>query len=247
MNVQSARHCFVRGFLAGLLGVGSAFIFFPRQGELAAACFTAIGLVTTLQALLENNRRLIWDEKASAWNSNELLARQMLLLFLGIVLATLVAQLVLAPTHGMQEYASVQRYLPVFVNILSHNLTVLGAAFLIALIYREVGFALIMAWNGLHWSAALVQHVTGLKASLGFYGAALGLLVILPHLVSELCSYVLVGLSGSFLNRGIAKYSLASDHFMRVARASVVLAVIAVLLLLAAAFLESKLPPLVFN
>ena len=105
---------------------------------------------------------------------------------------------------------------------------------------------LVLAWNASTWGA--VFSYLSLLASedpeislLPYMGKTF--FCILPHLVVEAITYVLIAMSGVFLSRAVTKYKILSDEFSQVGEAVLNILVMGAVLLIAASFLEGIWAP----
>ena len=123
------------------------------------------------------------------------------------------------------------RPFPGALPVLGHNLAVLAAVVVLSLVYRIYGALLALTWNAAVWGVVLVYLGFRVTAPSEALAVALG---VLPHLGLEAFAYVVGGLAGARVGRGLTmqvKFHVPLRAF-GLAAASLALA----------AVLESQLP-----
>ena len=239
-TAKSIAFAFSSTLLASLL----AQRYFAAHETMATCALLALGLASFSQEILEYNRRAIWGQELSPALANRKLALEFAGIFVGIFSAR-VFWLNLHPlANTLLPDNSFQNSLP---TLLLHNLQVLGVGIVLALLYQASGLILILGWNALGWATSIVAAVSATSNLLGLWHGALLALGLLPHLVLEVISYVLGGMSGVFLSKAFLKYPLRSAEFRRVAIACASLFGLAILALTASALLEVTLGQSVFQ
>ncbi len=239
-----------------LVSLYAASLLFPGDAGLVAVFLVSLWLVPGYDHFLEENRRAIWDEKASPTRANLRLAARVLLLFAGVFIAYGVVALLL-PAGRVPEFlgAQLQRFSGThstlqklhfgsFESLARRNLSVAAIFFLLSIFYRSGGSVLAIAWNASVWSSCLAWMS---RLSSDEAGPAVVYVKVLaavsPHMVGEVAGYVLASMAGIFLSRGLVKYPLGSDRFQRVGAAVLGIAVAAAGLVALSAWLEATLAP----
>ena len=210
--------------------------------------FTLCGLAGILHPVFQRNAKEIWNGKLSAWRANYHLLRDLSCLFIGVMAGYALALAVSGPGAYQHVFPDAGRQVDLrrlglgnldwgaSGEILWHNLRVLATFFLVGLIFRYVGVLFIVIFNGAHWGTAVAALIV--NQQLG-WPASLGLLAItMPHLILEVLAYVLAGMSGIFVMRGVSKYHLTSRHFSAIATAALELSAVGIAFLLVAAATE---------
>lgn len=82
---------------------------------------------------------------------------------------------------------------------------------------------MILAWNGLHWGRSFSNYFEHFSTNLSLPTGFLIVLLLLPHLILEAVAYILAGLSGTFVSRGVTKYSVSSRELRQVTSAALML------------------------
>jgi len=254
---EKDRVIFIESLLATAVGIGSGLLLFPAQASLVALFLVAWTQGRTVGLLMDRNRQDIWILKKSSAVANGRLAQSLLVLFLGVFITYgLVVQL--APTESLKSWFGPQ--LGHFVSgdmrkisfgdtldLLSHNWIVFFGGFLFALIYRDGGMLLVLAWNASRWGVIFsylsrTHETESIGANLGYLSKTMA--CVLPHLILEAMAYILVAMAGVFLSKALSKYALSSPQFAQVGRAVLQIAAIAAACLILAATVEARLAPL---
>ena len=240
----------LRGVLWSAVGFVAAHVFFPGEAPVVAVTLMALGQADYVEALLDRNRAEIYGGQMPARRANLRMARELCGLFLGIF-AAYVAAVFLVPSERMGpvfgsllgEFGGVRLRevdFGEFGVLMQRNLAVLLAGFLVSTLYRHGGILLILAWNAARWGVVL-GAVGRLELSAGGAGAALPVLLVLPHLLFEALAYVLAAMAGAFLGRGALRHKLTSPVFQQVGVAVLVLLLLSGLALIVASAFESNL------
>lgn len=246
----------LRSLLASALGIAFGLLVFPAEAGLVGVFLVALAQAGLVEALLARNRDDIWQGRESPGRANWRLARSLLVVFLGILLAWTAATL-LVPLAALEVHFSRQigdfgghslaavRFAG-FAALLGHNALVAAVGFLCALVYRHGGMLLVLAWNASVWGVvfpyiARTAPDAGAGGALGY--TLLAHLCILPHLLLEASAYVAAAMAGVFLSKAAQKYRPDSADFRQVLGAVARIAAAALLLLVAAAAAESLLAP----
>jgi hypothetical protein len=215
-------------------------------------------LSARLLQLLEENRERIWDKGFKSWKTNILTAGSIFAIFLGTILAYIVAAIWLdndeivrsfrfaLKAAGLGTDTILTRRFSGFVPILSHNCLVLLSIVCISFIYRAYGALLAIVWNACVWGLVLTFLVQrGLSvtegSSAGFI--AIASTALFPHLALEAAAYVVGAMASIFLSKGLLKYPLRDERFRIVGLACLRLFTAALVLLVFAAAFETQLAP----
>lgn len=221
--------------------------------------FSAAGLVHRLDALLEENRSAVWE--GGKRGANLRTAASLLALFAGVFSVYLLVASI-PGGHLEQALRFAERWAAIrgdtilsrrfgsFGGLLAHNLGVLGAFFLLSLVYRSLGALLALSWNAALWVVSLsllmqrAQEAVAMPRAL-FFAAAWG--AVLPHLILEASSYVAASLASIYASRALLLYPPADARFRAVVGAVARILLASLALLVAAALVESVLPRFVLS
>jgi hypothetical protein len=225
------------------------------EGGLISIFLVAAPLTDRLVVLLEENRSGIYVLGRGSRRANQRAAGGLLCLFLGIAIgyAAVTAWLGDRGTRRLFEFAVAAadlrgedllgRSFGAPLAVLANNLRVALVVLCLGFVYRAYGGMLALAWNACVWSSVLT--VLLLRVESGSLGSRVLLAVaVLPHLVLEAGSYVLVALAAIFASKALATYDARDARMWSATRASLVLVALAVVGLIAAAAYESRLLPL---
>ena len=178
-------------------------------------------LTIRFQALLQENKDLIFVELVESKKANGLTALSILMVFLGICFAylattTTFTQAELEAFFGFifdttqsRTGTLTEREFSHFVPILIHNGVVMGTIAALCLLYRSYGALLTLGWNASVWViviAGLTRRMFGedLLENIGI--GVWAFVAIAPHLVLEGAAYVLIALAAIFYSKGVTKY-----------------------------------------
>ena len=255
-GVPTGPTLFVEGVIAALVGTGFAWWLFPAEASLLAVCLAALATDDSTDRLMEWNRKLIIDRKVSPRRANTALTLRVLALFLGMVAAFSFVGLVLDPDlvqtlfrhqverFGTQSFAGLD--LGRTDAILVHNLYVLLFFLVIAIPFRAGGVILAVAWNASVWGASfgVLAHTWTRDGGPPLAEAWLRVLgACAPHLLIEACAYVMAGMAGVFLGKGLLIHALDSDRMVSIAHTVSILLGLAVCLVGVGALWEGFLTP----
>ncbi len=247
MRITPSLRLSAIGFASTVVSLTAAIKYFGDFVAIAASGLIALGVTTTMQRLLEENRAAIWDKLQSPWIANLVLAKQFSCLFFGICLAAILFDAFEFHSPELASASLAHVYRNEFSDLVQHNLQVLIACLVLGALYGAGGLMLVLAWNGLYWSTTIFSYINQISADSGLTAATAVSLALLPHLCAELLAYVLGGLGGVFAAKALRKYSLGDRALAKVLRASMVIVLSACIILCFAAFLEIYLAQTIFR
>lgn len=143
-----------------------------------------------------------------------------------------------------------------FMQILSNNLKVLLFCVFFAFFYGA-GAIFILAWNASVISAAVGNFIrenisayaaaSGLSNVAGYFHIfSLGLLRYFVHGLPEVLAYFIGGLAGGIISVAVIRHDFGTDSFRRIILDSLGLVLLAVFVLLMAAWVEVYVTPVLF-
>jgi uncharacterized membrane protein SpoIIM required for sporulation len=175
-------------------------------------------------------------------------------MFLGATIAYSVCFVVLPPVYSSSLFSSQVQEIGLinpsavaspgtgdFANsglawqLFSHNLVVLGAMFLLCLVYG-VGAIYLLLWN----ASILGVFLGTIYQRQGLAGMALGVLGITPHGFLEIGAYIIATLAGMILAAALANHHHKHPNFKYIAADVALLTVVALLMLALGAILEAS-------
>jgi uncharacterized membrane protein SpoIIM required for sporulation len=120
-----------------------------------------------------------------------------------------------------------------FVRIITNNLGVLAFSFAFSFLFGA-GAVFILTWN-----ASVLATAIGMAAKSvgGLHGLPLAVLIYLPHGSLEILAYFIAGIAGGLISAGLTRRR--ARWFRYTLRDSAMLMCVSVLLLIAAAAIES--------
>lgn len=249
---------FVKSFIFSVLGIFLGYLLFRGETSLISVFLTTLSLLWTVNFLFERNSREIWEKVTTPYKANKKLAVSLLCIFFGIMLGygtfviftnTSIVRELLSRQLGIYKDIKISIHdinFGIFRKIFTDNIAVFLIVFFLALIYRLGGVLLVIAWNASIWGSVFfyvikmgpgLTHINPIK----YFTATI--LCIFPHLFTEAAGYVLCSMSGYFISKGVLKYELSSDKFLKVLKASIIIFSISLILILFSALLESGLTP----
>lgn len=125
-------------------------------------------------------------------------------------------------------------------TILSNNFYVLVFSLLFSFLFGA-GAIFILAWN-----ASVISTAIGLFARSSISGLPAGMARYLIHGLPEIASYFIVALAGGIIGTALIKHEFGHEKFWRVLQDSLDLIILALVVLIIAAFMEVFLTPLFF-
>lgn len=240
---------------ASVIGIASAVLLFPAHASLVSVFLIVAAQSDTVVRLLDQNRVDIWFKKEPSLRANARLAVALMVIFLTIFLVFAAAACLLSIEdlavffdEQLGKYAGRTEQglsFPPFLPLFGHNLLVLLASILFAFIFRHAGMLIVLTWNASIWGTVLPFLVRASSPG-DFLSTAAGIptvaLAVLPHLLLEATSYILAAMAGTFVSLAVLKYDVVSREFKQVMKAVLQILAVSLILLAAAAFLESVLP-----
>ena len=255
-GVPNNRLLFVEGLFAAAIGVGFGTWLFPKEASLVAVFLCAISAEDSIERLLGDNRKSIMDKGEAPRRANLRLVHRVLWLFAGAFLGFSVMAMVVPDSllglifnHQIEDYGDAHFPSLVLGNtgaLFVHNAYVVLFFFLIAVPFRHDGVVLAVAWNASVWGATFGvlarrwAHADGpglVEGFLRIMSACVG------HMALEASAYVLAGMAGVFVSRGIMRYSLDSVVLSSILRTVCVMLACSLALVAFGAIWEGHLAP----
>jgi uncharacterized membrane protein SpoIIM required for sporulation len=255
---KKPRHAFGLGILYSIIGIISAMIIFPKSAAIMSVAFTSILLVSSLNQLLQTEENVEIREKKfnikQLFKDHKDIFEIYIFLFLGIFLTfTLAAlllsfnateslfsnQLAVAGLTGHAINSSNQ-----FISILTNNLIVLLACFVLSLVYGA-GSILFITWNASVWGiifgyiAKTSAFVTGINPVVAFGQI---FLPAIPHFLAESVAYFCAAIIGGVVSKAVIREKLFSKKFHHIITDALIFGGIAIILIILAAILEVTIP-----
>ncbi len=264
---------FFLGFLYTSIGVFISLWIFADQASLIMVfmiTMAALPIFYNTMKLEESKDMIIGHESAILREHNKAIAFFMYL-FIGITVACAVWYVILPnstinilfdkqtgtiQTINNQVSGNVIHNLNIFWKIFLNNFKVLAFSILFALIYGA-GAIFILAWNATVIGAAIGNfiraNVSSYTSSLGLFEAgnyfhvvSLGMLKYSIHGLPEIAAYFYGGLAGGILSVALIRKHFRTEKFSKIMVDFSELVLISIGFLIAAAFLEVYVTPVLF-
>lgn len=243
-----------------IIGILIASVLFPADPALVAVAFTAILILPELNKLFSIEERREDKEKLFSFRNlirdNKDFIKVYLFIALGIFLVYAISSIVLPSLQvndlfreqlemrgasGEAIFGKAIFTTGLFWDILLNNWWVLVACFLISLLTGD-GAIFLITWNASMWGtifgviARNAGAVTGMNP---FWYLFLVLLIVLPHAFLEILSYILAAISGGVISKDVLLEKFESTRFARVFNYNLWLFIMAVLVLIIGAVVET--------
>jgi len=264
---------FFIGFLYTSIGVFISLWVFRDQASLVMVFMITMAALPIFYntTKLEESKDMIMDKETSILKEHNKAISFFMYMFVGITLACAVWY-VLLPTSTInslfdkqtgtiqsinnQVSGNVIYSLSIFSKIFFNNFKVLAFSILFSFVYGA-GAIFILVWNATVIGAAIGNFIranmSSYTSSLGlmeagnyFHVVSLGLLKYSIHGVPEIMAYFYGGLAGGILSVAIIRKHFKTQKFSAIMRDFSELILIAVSFLVAAAFLEVYVTPVLF-
>jgi len=233
----------------------------PEAG-LVGMSLASAAMVPRFNTILATNRERIWAAPSTGRTANTQSAISGMSIFGGMFLGFLIMG-IFADSGGFKgdfafilketgfkpgDILSPERFAMGY-EVIIHNLFVLVAFAILALLYRSLGTMIALGWNASVWAITLVLFIQGGSGgdTSQFLHTVIVIVAIMPHLIMEAFGYVIGALSGVFLSRGIIKYEYSDPRLRRVLTAVLVLAGISIVLIIAGGLMEINYAPRVLG
>jgi len=241
------------GLWLALFGSAFAVWLFPAEASLVAVFLVAIASVDSVERLLEDNRRAIYQENARPLRANLRICGRLLALFggttVGFSVLAVVLPLDLVELLFSKQIADYGAAFPAMEfgsagALLQANLFVLLFFFVIALFFRQGGVMLAVAWNAGVWGATCGWLARTWDEGPPMVEALFRVAgTTLPHLALEASGFVLAALAGVFLSKGLLRHALDSEPVRSIAQSAAALGVVALGLVVLGAGWEAVVAP----
>ena len=233
----------------------------PQWG-LMSLFLGAAALVSWFRFLLDENSDAIWGHKRPPVQVHRRTALSVLAMFMGVAAALSCAAALLGGAETRQAFDFVFSSAGVaagtgpagrfgdLAGLLRHNCLVLVAFFSLAFVYHAYGALLAIFWNACAWAMVLTVFVSQAATVSELWGplyvvCATG--ALLPHLILEAAAYVLATLASIFLSRALFGSGGTQQGVRPALLAAGRLLALALLVLAAAAAVETILPPAILG
>lgn len=252
---KKARYGFLLGAGYSIIGIAIAKILFPSDPALVAVAFTALLILPELNKLFSIEERREEQEKTFSikklFKDNKDFIKIYLFIALGIFLVYAIGSIIL-PSFQVNQLFREQLEMrgaggaavftdSLFWHILINNWWVLLACFVLALLTGD-GAIFLITWNASMWGT--IFGITAKNAALyadanPFWYLFLVLLIVLPHAILEILSYIVAAISGGVISKDVLLEKFESARFNKVFKYNLWLLIIAILILILGAVVET--------
>lgn len=264
---------FFLGFLYTSIGIPlSLWIFRSEASLIAVFMITMAALPIFYNTMkLEESKDILMDKEAEILREHNKAISFFMYLFIGITVASALWYILL-PTSAINQLfdkqtgtiqainnqvsGNVIHNLNTFSRIFFNNFKVLAFSILFSFVYGA-GAIFILSWNATVIGAAIGNfiraNISNYTSSLGlletgnyFHVFSLGLLKYSLHGVPEIAAYFYGGLAGGIISVALIKKHFKTKKFPAIMKDFSELVLIAICFLIAAAFLEVYVTPILF-
>ena len=260
---------FTIGFVYAAISIFLSLWIFEEQASLISVFLIVIASVPLFYSTLkleEEKDVTILEERNLLREHSKALAF-LLFLFFGIVMAYVLAYLFLPQAQVANLFSLQQTTITkinagfssadVFTKIFLNNIKVLTFCIVFSFFYGA-GAIFILAWNGSVIATAIGnfirEHLSTYAGVLGLpsiatylQGFSLGLLRYSIHGIPEIAAYFVASMAGGIFSVAITRHDFRTKKFENILFDVSNLILISVAILLAAAFLETYITPLLFS
>ena len=251
---------FLLGVIYAVVGVLLASVLFPKDPALVGVALTSMLLLPEMYKIFSfQERKQSLEQKTtflSLWKDDIELVRIYTFIFLGVILVYSVGTILL-PSIQTNELFREQLEIrfgegfagnaiagidnALFIDLLSNNLMVLIACFIMALLTGD-GAVFLIIWNASVWGTIFgitAKNAATFSGANVIYLFGIVMLIVFPHMIIEGISYFLAAIAGSVISKDVILEKFASDRFFRVFGLNLYLIVIALLFLILGAIVEA--------
>ncbi|MCX6706780.1 MAG: stage II sporulation protein M [Candidatus Woesearchaeota archaeon] len=247
---------FLLGITYALIGIVSARLVFGSSTGLMSVAFTSILLIPSLNALLQDEENV--EIRENKFNLLQLFKDHRdifeiyIFMFLGIFLVYAFVASVLPNALTLNLFPAQLKVAGItgsafnysaFFDLVSNNIVVLLVCLVLSLIYGA-GSILFITWNASVWGIIfgyIARESSSMQGQDPFIAFFLILLPSLPHMITEAVSYFSAAIVGGIVSKATLREKIFSKKFYHVLTDALILLVIGVVLVVAAAWIESRL------
>ncbi|MFC1722948.1 stage II sporulation protein M [Nanoarchaeota archaeon] len=255
---------FFFGFAFSLAGLLAAYLLFRSTLSVAMVFFTTMLLVPAFVKLIKEEEQLESRHGLKHFFTNHKgIYESYIFAFLGVFSAFVIIGMITYGTPLNQEIFSFQSdFLKVgpenveefmesepysashFISLSSHNLIVLVVCFVLSFIFGASAIFLIIL-NGSIFASFIVFLVKTLTTDLAQSVKAIGFFLI--HLLPEISGFMIAAIAGGVISKAIMHEQRGTIRFQNVFKDAFVLMLIATMLILVGAFLETFVSSTLFR
>lgn len=253
---KKSRYTFFLGVTYSILGLFMAILIFPKSPGLASIAFTSLIILPSLNKLFELEENLEAGKKHSLNLKNLLIEhfdviKVYLFLFLGIMFtfsffsiffpALTTSAVFQDQINLVGEAGKAADWTTSLPFVIQSNFRILLFCLLTSFIYGS-GAVFILTWNASVWGViigTIIKNSYYLSAVNPFLYITLTFLAVFPHIIIEASAYLLVAISGGVISKATLREKFLSKRFKHVIVDGLVILLVAAVILLIAALIES--------
>ena len=252
---------FFYGLLVSSVALFLAYWIFRDEADLVAVFFTVFACIPIMFHAIRNEERkdLFIDQEKTLLKEHSKVITFFLFLFLGMVVAFSLWYVFLPADMSQQMFeqqlSTIDQInqptghassLAFFSKILSNNMKVLAFCILFAFFYGA-GAIFILTWNATVIAAAIGSLAKGLAASNHILlSGGFAFSRYLFHGIPEMAGYMVAGLAGGIISAAIINHDYRTKKFRAIMVDATTLLLVAIVILVLSAGIESFITPLVF-
>lgn len=265
---RKAISAFFLGIVYSIIGIAFALFIFPEDPGLAAVALTTIILIpSTVKLLSIEEKQAALRKRFSLkylYTDHRDIFKVYFFLFLGIFLSFAFFSIALpsmATSHLFEKQIAMLglasgeaagaagNYSISFFPLFTNNLKVLVFCLLFSFVYGA-GAIFLITWNASVWGVIFGVVAKNSAAAAGVNPAwlfILTLIAVFPHMFAEASAYFIGALSGGIISEAALRERLFSPGFNQVVKDGLIVFLIAVIILIIAAYTELIIPGRVIN
>lgn len=255
-------YAFILGAIYAVVGVLLASVLFPKDPALVGVALTSMLILPEMYKIFSfQERKQSLEQKTtflSLWKNDIDIVRIYTFMFLGVILVYSIGTIAL-PSIQTNDLFREQLEIRfgegfsgqaisgglfesgLFIELLSNNLLVMIACFVMALLTGD-GAIFLIIWNGSVWGTIFgitAKNAASFSGANVFYMFGIVMLIVFPHMIIEGISYFLAAIAGSLISKDVLLEKFASDRFFKVFGFNLYLVVFALLFLILGAVVEA--------
>jgi len=260
--ISKPYYGYLLGLVFAIFGIFSSKVIFGSNPGLMSVAFTSILLIPTLHRLISiTESREVREDKFNIFNllrEHLDIMKLFMYIFLGIMTSYAFFTIVWTNAFSLKVFAPQLNAAGItgaaylkgrFLYILSNNIKVLLVCFLLSFFYGA-GSIIFIAWNASVWGAVFgffARQSSSLAHQNPFLGFMTLMIPIFPHMLTEAISYFSATMVGGIISKAVIKEKWMSKRFKHVMSDSLIFLILALILIIFAAYLEVYIFPKLRN
>jgi len=253
---------FIEALFMTIVSIILSQLLYYEESGIVSLFFLSILLRQRMKDILAQNRIAIFEKKSSSTKANINTTFQFIVIFSAIFFIYSFSSFLLPKeftSYLFKKQLSICQINPEniliqnfgqFNYIAMHNLIVLLLVMMFSFFFQYFGAIFVLGLNASIWGVVLsliIQNTISQNSFNPFLFFLCAFVSIIPHLLMEAGAYVLGSLSAIFISKAFIKYPVASNIFNRVIWASIKMALLAVIIIILSAIVETTIPSFFIN